>query len=49
LNAAYALHVSDQYADLDACLEAAAESIDSGAALDALNTLASVSKEAKSE
>ncbi len=49
LNAAYALHVSGQYADLDACLEAAAESIDSGAALDALNTLASVSKKVKSE
>ncbi|WP_103026405.1 anthranilate phosphoribosyltransferase [Salinibacter altiplanensis] len=49
LNAAYALHVSGQYADLDACQEAAAESIDSGAALETLNTLASVSKKAKSE
>jgi len=49
LNAAYALHVSDQYADLDACLGAAAESIDSGAALNTLKTLASVSTKAKSE
>jgi len=49
LNAAYALYVSDQYADLDACLEAATESIDAGAALETLKTLASVSKKAKSE
>jgi anthranilate phosphoribosyltransferase len=49
LNAAYALHVSDRFADLDACLEAAEESIDSGAALDVLQTLARVSQKAKSE
>jgi len=48
LNAAYALYVSDRYADLDACLEAAEESIDSGAALDTLKTLADVSTKAKS-
>ena len=49
LNAAYALHVSDQFSDIDACLEAAEESIDSGAALDTLKSLANVSQKAKSE
>ena len=48
LNAAYALYVSDRYPDLDACLEAAEESIDSGAALDTLKTLADVSTKVKS-
>ncbi|PQJ34185.1 anthranilate phosphoribosyltransferase [Salinibacter sp. 10B] len=46
LNAAYALHTSDKFENLDACLEAAEESIDSGAALDTLETLADVSQKA---
>jgi anthranilate phosphoribosyltransferase len=46
LNAAYALHASDKFDDLDACVAAAEESIDSGAALDTLNTLAEVSQNA---
>ena len=46
LNAAYALHVSDRFSDIDACFEAAEESIDSGAALDTLKTLAEVSQQA---
>ncbi len=46
LNAAYALHVSDKFDDLDACVEAAEESIDSGAALNTLETLARVSQKA---
>ncbi|MFB6273313.1 MAG: anthranilate phosphoribosyltransferase [Salinibacter sp.] len=49
LNAAYALHVSDKFSDLEACLEAANESIDSGAALDTLKALVQVSKQTKSE
>lgn len=49
LNAAYALHVSDRFSDIDACLEAAEESIDSGAALDTLKTLAKVSQKASSQ
>ncbi|MFP4229077.1 MAG: anthranilate phosphoribosyltransferase [Salinivenus sp.] len=48
-NAAYALHVSDRFSDLDACFEAAEESIDSGAALDTLETLAEASQNAPSE
>lgn len=48
LNAAYALHASDQFSDLDACVEAAEESIDSGAALDTLHTLAEVSQKVPS-
>ncbi|MEF8796206.1 MAG: anthranilate phosphoribosyltransferase [Salinivenus sp.] len=44
LNAAYALHTSDRFDDIDACLEAARESIDSGAALEKLNSLAEVSQ-----
>lgn len=44
LNAGYALHASDRFSDIDACLEAAEESIDSGAALDTLNTLADISQ-----
>lgn len=46
LNAAYALHASDQFSDLDACIEAAEDSIDSGAALETLDTLADVSQKA---
>lgn len=46
LNAAYALHVSDRFDDIDACLDAAKESIDSGSALDTLDTLAEVSQNA---
>jgi anthranilate phosphoribosyltransferase len=49
LNAAYALHVSDRFSDLDACFEAAEESIDSGAALDTLETLAEVSQNASTD
>ncbi|MFB6232176.1 MAG: anthranilate phosphoribosyltransferase [Salinibacter sp.] len=48
LNAAYALHTSDRFADLDACLEAARESIDSGAAFDTLKALIDASQEAAS-
>jgi anthranilate phosphoribosyltransferase len=43
LNAAYALHTSGRFDDLDACFDAARTSIDSGAALDKLETLADVS------
>jgi anthranilate phosphoribosyltransferase len=46
LNAAYALHASDAFDDIDACVEAAQESIDSGAALDKLESLAEVSQKA---
>jgi anthranilate phosphoribosyltransferase len=46
LNAAYALHASDRYDDIDECIEAANVSIDSGAALDKLETLAEVSNDA---
>jgi anthranilate phosphoribosyltransferase len=48
LNAAYALHASDQFEDVDACVEAAQESIDSGAALQKLERLAEVSQSAPS-
>ncbi len=44
LNAAYALHTSDQFDSLDDCVAAAEESIDSGATLDTLETLAEVSQ-----
>jgi anthranilate phosphoribosyltransferase len=44
LNAAYALHASDAFDDIDACVAAAQESIDSGAALDKLESLAEVSQ-----
>jgi anthranilate phosphoribosyltransferase len=44
LNAAYALHASDQFEDVDACVAAAEESIDSGAALQKLERLAEVSQ-----
>lgn len=46
LNAAYALHASDRFSDLDACVEAAEESIDSGAALETLETLVEASQHA---
>ena len=49
LNAAYALHTSDRFGDLDAAFAAAQESIDSGAALDTLDTLAEVSQEAPAD
>ena len=49
LNAAYALHTSGRFDDLDAAFAAAAESIDSGAALDTLETLAEVSQEAPTD
>ena len=43
LNAAYALHVSGRFDDLDECTEAARESIASGAALEKLERLAEAS------
>jgi len=46
LNAAYALHASDKFDNLDACMDAAEHSIDSGAALETLETLAEVSHDA---
>ena len=46
MNAAYALHTSDAFDDLDACFDAARNSIDSGAAMDTLQTLARVSQAA---
>jgi anthranilate phosphoribosyltransferase len=49
LNAAYALHTSDRFDDLDAAFAAARESIDSGAALDTLETLAAVSQDAPTD
>jgi anthranilate phosphoribosyltransferase len=44
LNAAYALHASDAFDDIDDCVKAANESIESGAALDKLESLADVSQ-----
>jgi anthranilate phosphoribosyltransferase len=49
LNAAAALVVAGSVGDLGAGIEAAAESIDSGAAATALDRLAAVSQSAKSE
>jgi len=46
LNAAYALHTSDRFDDLDAAFDAARESIDSGTALKKLDALAEVSQDA---
>ena len=43
LNAAYALHASGKFADLNACLDAARESIDGGAARRKLADLAEAS------
>jgi anthranilate phosphoribosyltransferase len=48
LNAAYALHASDRFDSMDDCVDAAHESIDSGAAMEKLQTLAEVSQEAPS-
>ena len=45
LNAAYALLASGEYADLDACLEAARASVASGSALAKLDALVAVSTE----
>ena len=45
LNAAYALHTSGRFDDLDACFDAATESIDSGAAQDKLDRLIAVSNQ----
>lgn len=49
LNAAYALRTSGKFSDLEACLEAATESIDSGAAMEKLNRLVKVSQVAPPE
>ena len=46
LNAAFALSTTERYDSLQACLDAAFESIDSGAALARLDALVSVSQEA---
>ena len=46
LNAGYALHASDQFDDADEAIEAARDSIASGAALEKLETLIEVSNEA---
>ena len=46
LNAAYALHTSDRFDDIDEALDAARDSIDSGTALSKLETLAEVSHDA---
>ena len=46
LNAAYALHTSGRFSDIDAALAAANDSIDSGKALRTLETLAEVSHDA---
>ena len=46
LNAAYGLHASGRFDDLDACLEAARASIDTGAARDKLEALIEASNEA---
>ena len=49
LNAAYALHTSGKYADLDDCFAAAEESIDCGAARLALERLVDASQSAPAE
>lgn len=49
LNAAYALHASDTFSDIGACVEAAEESIDSGAAMNTLDTLVEISQNAPSD
>jgi len=46
LNAAYALHASDRFDDLDACFAAATSSIDDGHAKDKLNDLIQASNDA---
>jgi anthranilate phosphoribosyltransferase len=49
LNAGYALHTSGRFDDLDACFDAARESIDSGAATETLERLAEVSQDAATD
>lgn len=49
LNAAYALHTSGRYSDLDACFAAAEESLDSGAARDVLKRLVEASNSSQAE
>ena len=49
LNAAYALHASDKFDDMESCVDAAEDSIDSGAALEKLETLAEVSQNAPAD
>jgi len=49
LNAAYALRASDKFDNMDDCIAAAEESIDSGAALEKLETLAEVSQNAPTD
>lgn len=49
LNAAYALHTSGRFDDIDACIEAANGAIDSGNATETLNRLIDVSNEAPTE
>jgi anthranilate phosphoribosyltransferase len=49
LNAAYALHTSGKFDDMQDCVDAAEESIDAGAALDKLETLAEVSQKAPTD
>jgi len=46
LNAAYALHTSGRYDDIDACIEAARTSVDSGSATDTLDRLIEASNDA---
>lgn len=48
LNAAYALHTSGRYDSLEACFDAARESIDRGGAQKVLKDLATASREAQS-
>lgn len=49
LNSAFALHVSGKFGDIEECLSAARESIDSGAAEKCLNLLIHYSNDAPSE
>jgi len=49
LNAAYALQTSGRFDDIDACIEAANDAIDSGKATETLNRLINVSNEAPTE
>lgn len=49
LNAAYALHTSDRFDDIDACIDAANDAIDAGKATATLDRLIEVSQEAPTE
>jgi len=49
LNAAYALQTSGRFDDIDACIGAANDAIDSGKATETLNRLINVSNEAPIE